>query len=522
LVRDSTGRAVAGALVYLQLKDGAETLSAHADAAGSYHFSGLREGIYLLRAEMAGYRPTEAGPCVLGVAETKRLDLVLGPPKTPQASASDKPTAGPPEFFDEPKFTVAGVTDGTNLGGHGSNTIVRTKDSLAKDIGTLSAPGDQAASTSLEPAARASVDSSEATLRASAAREPGDFEANHLLGKLLVDKGNAPEALAYLQRASQLKPDDFENNYLLALAHSDVGEYQKARSQTEALLTVPESAGAGLSQPGPAEVHHLLGDIEEKSGHPLEAVSEYQRAAKLNPSEANVFDWGAELLLHRAAAPAIEVFTEGNHLFPHSARMLIALGVAWYSDGSYDQAAQRLCEASDLNPGDPKPYLFLGKIQSVETSQSECAVERLKRFVQLQPENALANYYYGVNLWKRRRGPDDVETAAQAESQLHRAVQLDPTLGTGYLQLGIIYSERQDFSRAISNYQLAIQASPQLEETHYRLAQAYKRTGEKAKAEDELKLYNQISKSKDEAVERERRESRQFVYTLRSPGTQSR
>ena len=249
---------------------------------------------------------------------------------------------------------------------------------------------------------------------------------------------------------------------------------------------------------------------------------EYQRAAKLNPSETNFFDWGSELLLHRAAEPAIEVFTEGSRLFPHSARMLVALGVAWYSNGSYEQAAQRLCEASDLNPRDPKPYLFLGKIQSVETSQSKCSGERLKRFVQLQPENALANYYYGVNLWKRRKGPDDVEMAALAESQLQRAVQLDPTLGASYLQLGILYSERNDFPRAISNYQLAIQASPQLEEAHYRLAQAYKRTGEKAKAQDELKLYNQISKSKDDAVDRERRESLQFVYTLRSPLTQSR
>ena len=89
-----------------------------------------------------------------------------------------------------------------------------------------------------------------------------------------------------------------------------------------------------------AELHHLLGDIEEKLGDPLEAVSEYQSAAELNASETNLFDWGAELLLHRAAEPAIEVFTKGNRLFPHSARMLVALGVAWYSNGSYDQAAQ--------------------------------------------------------------------------------------------------------------------------------------------------------------------------------------
>ena len=189
----------------------------------------------------------------------------------------------------------------------------------------------------------------------------------------------------------------------------------------------------------------MRGDIAEKSGDSLKAVREYQKAAELDPSEANFFDWGAELLLHRAAEPAIEVFSKGNRLFPHSARMLVALGVAWYSNGSYDQAAQRLCEASDLNPADPQPYLFLGKIQSVETNQSECPVERLKRFVKLQPENALANYYYGVNLWKRRKGPDDAESVAQAEAHLRRAVQLDPKLGVGYLQLGFFTRSERIF-----------------------------------------------------------------------------
>ena len=150
--------------------------------------------------------------------------------------------------------------------------------------------------------------------------------------------------------------------------------------------------------------------------------------------------------------------------------------------------------------------------------QSECSTERLARFARLQPENALANYYYAVNLWKRRKGPDDAESLAQVESLLKKSVALDSRLGIGYLQLGVLYSERGDFPRAVVSYQQAIKVNPELEEAHYRLAQAYKRTGEKAKAEQELQLYDQISKKKDEAVERERRESRQFVYTLRETG----
>jgi len=495
-VRDSKARPVAGATVYLQVKDGAETVSTHSDAAGNYRFAGLREGVYMLRVEAQGHGQSTFGPCVLGPKEAKQLDLTLE-------------VGGAPEFFDEPQFTVAGVTDGTNLGGHGSNAVVRTKESLARDIASLSA---KPPSGSLPPSA---ADTNESSLRATADREPGNFDANHRLGKSLVASGKAPQALTYLERASQLKPGNYENAYLLALAYADSGQYQRARANAQALLTAREKPG----QKNEAELHHLLGDIEEKSGDPLEAVRQYQKAAELDPSEPYFFDWGSELLLHRAVEPAIEVFNKGNRLFPRSARMLVALGVAWYSNGSYDQAAQRLCEASDMNPNDPKAYLFLGKIQSVETTQSECSTERLARFAKLQPENALASYYYAVNLWKRRKGPDDAESMAQVESLLKKAVALDSGLGIGYLQLGVLYSERGDFARAVLSYQEAIKVNPELEEAHYRLAQAYKRTGDKVRAEQELQLYNQISKKKDEAVERERRESRQFVYRLRGSGS---
>jgi hypothetical protein len=53
-----------------------------------------------------------------------------------------------------------------------------------------------------------------------------------------------------------------------------------------------------------------------KLGNPLEAVREYQRAAELDASEQYLFDWGTELLTHRALEPAAEVFTKGNRLFP--------------------------------------------------------------------------------------------------------------------------------------------------------------------------------------------------------------
>lgn len=408
-VRDSGKRPVAGSTVRLQSND-AQTFTVHTDSVGKYRFSAVHQGGYSLHAEMAGYNGATSNSFVLGQRESKTIDLIL---ERATASGPTNPSAEQLEFFDEPHFTVAGVTDTTNLGGHGSDAVVRNREALAKATASLSK------------------------------QPPGTADADE------------------------------------------------------------------------AARHHLLADADERRGDPLEAVREYQRAAELNPSESNLFDWGTELLVHRAAEPAIEVFTKGNRMFPHSVRMLAALGAAWYASGSYEQAAQRLCEASDLNPNEPTPYLFMGKMQTVETTQSEAVVERLARFARLQPENPLANYYYAVSLWKGRKSPEDGADLAHIKSLLEKTIELDPKFGPGYLQLGALYSERKDFSNAIFAYQKAIEATPSLEEAHYRLAQAYRQAGETLKAQAELQIYAQISKEKEEELDRQRHEVQQFVYQLR-------
>jgi tetratricopeptide (TPR) repeat protein len=499
-VRDSSGRPIADATVCLLAKE-APSLTARTDPAGAYRFSAVRQGVYNLRVEMLGYDTATFTPIVLGQNESRTIDLTLESVKT----AGRQDSTGRPEFFDEPHFTVAGVTDTTNLGGHGSDTIARNRRALVQATVLLSEPLPGSSRRVSENT------TTEGSLREAVERQPESFDANRQLGTLLVAGGKAREGLPYLERASRLNPSDDDNAYELALARADSGDYERARADVRALLTKQNKSSQERSEP-----HHLLGEVDEKLGNPLEAVKEYQRAAELNPSESNLFDWGAELLMHRAVEPALEVFTTGNRLFPRSVRMLAGLGASWYARGSYEHAAQRLCEASDLDPSDPNPYLLMGQMQAVETTDSEAIVERLGRFVRLQPENALANYYYAVSLWKRRKSPEDVADLAQVKFLLEKAVHLDPKLGPSYLQLGILYSERKDFSEAIAAYQQAIEATPRLEDAHYRLAQAYRQAGETAKAQAELQLYAQISKEQAEETERQRHELQQFVYELRN------
>lgn len=428
-VRDFQGNPVAGASVVLQRKNSTESRSAVSDVSGYYTFRDLGEGVYSLHATKPGGGEAEAVSVFVGAQESKTLDIALAPPKT---------TA--PQFFDQPQFTVSGITDTTNLGGHGSDVVVRTRESIAKDTAGLS------------------------------------------------KSGSSPVASPDLERTLQ------------------AGNYAKARDDLRVLL----------AQQDKPQLHHLLGDVDEKLGDSLEAVHEYQRAAEADPSESYIFDWGSELLLHHAPEPAEAVFRRGAKLFPRSVRMLIGLGASSFARGASDEAVQQICAASDLNPNDPAPYLFLGKILHTEKISSEEGLHHLQRFATLQPQNAEAHYYYAVALWKNR-DPQDRARVSQVESEFADTIRLDPHFAAAELQLGIVHADQADYTGAIPHYERAIQIAPQTEEVHYRLAQAYRQTGQAEKAKTELHTYEQLSNESAQQLEVERHEIQQFVYTLRDP-----
>ncbi len=195
--------------------------------------------------------------------------------------------------------------------------------------------------------------------------------------------------------------------------------------------------------------------------------------------------------------------------------MLAGLGAALYEDGLYDEAARHLCAASDLNPADPIPYLFLGKMQETANNALPCVEEKLVRFAGRQPENAMANYYYGVSIWKRERRSELPANFRDAETLFKKAAALDPALADAYLQLGFLYFAQGDFEKTKQVLQQAITINPQLGEAHFELGQAYRRMGENAKAEQEFAIFKQCEKTEADALDRQRRELRQFLVILK-------
>jgi tetratricopeptide (TPR) repeat protein len=100
-------------------------------------------------------------------------------------------------------------------------------------------------------------------------------------------------------------------------------------------------------------------------------------------------------------------------------------------------------------------------------------IQRFRRYAELQPGNALAQYYYAVSLWKGKRVEDPGTDLGTVEALLKKAISLDDSLAEAHVQLGNLYADRHNYQDSIPQYERALALNPDLSDAHYRLATEY-------------------------------------------------
>lgn len=305
------------------------------------------------------------------------------------------------------------------------------------------------------------------------------FEAIHREAELFVSQGKLDEAIPLFERARSIDPANYVNGYDLALAYGETGSFDKARKQIGEMLARQDSA----------ELHNLLGLVEEKAGNVQLAADQYQTAAHMDPTEKNVFDFAEAFLKYHGISEAVQIFTWGVDKYPRSARMRVGQGVALYSTGQYDKAVEALCAGVDLDPRDPRPLFFLGKMYDISPDMAQEVTKRLAHFVKVYPENAAANYYYALSLWKRTAGGN---SDPAIEKYLRKALVLDKTLAGAHFQLGILYSDSRRLAEAVREFEQAVEYEPDNDKYHYRLGQAYQSAGRNDEARKQFQRYREL------------------------------
>ena len=305
-------------------------------------------------------------------------------------------------------------------------------------------------------------------------RQPS-FKANRERGEYYIHRGELKTAIPWLRSAYSIDPANYDNGYDLALACVQTKSLDEARRVIGQLMRRGEKS----------ELHNLLGDVEEASGHMLEAVREYEIAARSDPTEKHVFDLATELLKHQGYEQSLQILEFGVGKYPDSARLRVGLGVAYYSLGRYAEAVESLCKAVDLDQKDTRALEFLGKMRNVSPELTDDVRKRLARFATLYPENAAANYYYALSLV-------DAEKGNEAEKLLAKAIRLRPEWTEAHFQLGVLYQQKEEPVKAIREYETAVRLQPALRAAHYRLGRLYEAQGEAEKARKQIDIYRSL------------------------------
>src|ERR1700688_1795836 len=147
-----------------------------------------------------GYRDAGVDAIELKAGSSKKVDVILEKEGGKAAASAKTDSNGKDgaqgsgktmEFSDEPNFTVAGVTDWSNAGLHGSDANVRTSETLVKEIAALKAGAGATSPVTVET--------------------PSEADAHRLAGDAKEKSGDPVTAVNEYEKSVKLEPS--EENY---------------------------------------------------------------------------------------------------------------------------------------------------------------------------------------------------------------------------------------------------------------------------------------------------------------------
>jgi len=336
-------------------------------------------------------------------------------------------------------------------------------------------------------------------LRTAATLDPHNRATLSNLGQaLLTDKQPADAAKAFAE-ASQIEPDNWDLRYNWAVALLDGGDALKAAN---VLAPIPNQE----KQP---QIEALLGEIAEKQGKFQDAVEHLQLAAKVDPSEPNLYFLGLEFLKHWTFEPAIKIFEFGLQRYPQSERMMLGQGIARYAMNDLALAAPIFAQLLDRNPESALYADLLGRSCTLMPDMSK-GCEKLEGFAEKHPKNATVATYAAASILHRSNHPEDLVVA---EKLLDQAIALDPKLPEAHFQKGVLDQYQTLWKQSIPELEAAVELKPESSKAHYRLALAYSHTGQKDRAQEEINLQKKYSEQEKKVLDARLKEVRTFLVT---------
>jgi tetratricopeptide (TPR) repeat protein len=320
---------------------------------------------------------------------------------------------------------------------------------------------------------------------------PSHVTALYNLGKLELFAGSHQSAVRHLQRAKKLAPKDVQVSLALAKGLSKSQQYADAA----AVLDSVQSEGQSSS-----EWHALRGYADYKLDNPEKALEHLRQAIQMNPrSEDYYLKMGELMLFHRSTDAAKAFFETGLQQLPNSALMHYGLAVCYFVDQSDPKQFEEHLETALKIEPKFEPALSLLCQSFKQNSQWTSLRETAERLLGLNPQAHEGYYYKAVALIQNHPAAPAENSLQEARQLLEEAIRLEPDSVDPRIACGKLLIQLDEIPQAIIQLQRAAALSPDLAETYFHLANAYRRTGERGKRDLALTRFQTL---KDQDLEK--------------------
>jgi Flp pilus assembly protein TadD len=276
----------------------------------------------------------------------------------------------------------------------------------------------------------------EKSLQEATSKDPKNFRAWYDLGFLYNATDRPSEAIEAYRKSVEANPQVFESNLNLGLLLEHKGDPQAAKYLAAAIALKPTShPEQSLSQ-----AYLSLGHVLEKT-NPEEALKAYQKAAELQPSDAEPHLEAAILLeQQKNLTAASQEFQKALDLDANNRDALVGLVNTYSRSGRLPQAETLLRRMTASEPQNATLHIQLGRVLAAQKKNDE-AIAELSKGLDLASGDAAANRELMQLLLDAKKYPEAI-------SRLKPAVQGNPSDPDLHYLLGTTYLRNKNFPEA--------------------------------------------------------------------------
>ena len=254
-------------------------------------------------------------------------------------------------------------------------------------------------------------------------RDPGNYDAVLERGILKLAQNDALGAVEQLKAAEELYPRVPQIKYELALAYTRSGDTIRATDRlNQAILLAPNYNEAIL----------LLADLNDRNGNSAGAIAALNPLVERTPQFRQAYLLLAHSYLNeKNTVLALSTYQRMTSAFPKDPEPLYRSGLILAQSARLKQAREAFEKAVQVAPSYAAALEMLVRLDLTE-KQPGAATARV--------QNLIAKYPKAGGPWLLKSEIDlALRRADDAASDLHKAIELEPTLQSAYFNLARLY-----------------------------------------------------------------------------------